>query len=117
MNIYLERGKLLLSQNRSKEAEKEFRQALASEPNNAIAMALLAECYIDAQRYAEALEMGEKAVGMGPTNPFLQYTLARTYFYNKKMKKNYYNSKQQQEIIKVRQRRLRTKYYISPDVN
>ena len=63
MNIHLERGKLLLTQNRSSEAEKEFKQALAADPNNAIAMALLAECYIDAQKYAEALEMSSESSG------------------------------------------------------
>ena len=86
MNIHLERGRLLLSQNRATEAEKEFKQALATDPNNAIAMALLAECYIERSRYAEALDTAKRAVGLGPTNPFLQYTLARAFFYNKKTK-------------------------------
>ena len=83
MNIHLERGRLLLTQRRTAEAEKEFRQALANDPHNPIVLALLAECYLDSKRFAEALELSQQAVGMGPTNPFLQYTLARAFFYNK----------------------------------
>lgn len=86
MNIHFERGRLLLAQRRIDEAEKEFKQALSVDPHNALALALLAECYLDTKRFEEALELSQQAIGKGPTNPFLQYTLARAYFYNKKLK-------------------------------
>ncbi|NBC07683.1 MAG: tetratricopeptide repeat protein, partial [Bacteroidetes bacterium] len=39
MNIHLERGKLLLAQNRLDEAERELKQALTESPDDGYAMA------------------------------------------------------------------------------
>ncbi|MCB0559051.1 MAG: tetratricopeptide repeat protein [Lewinellaceae bacterium] len=86
MNIHLERGKLLLAQNRLSEAEREFKEALAEQPNDAYAMAWLAECYLNGKRFAEALEISEAAMRFAPDSSFLLYTLARSYFYNKRIK-------------------------------
>lgn len=84
MNIHLERGKLLLAQNRLAEAESELKEALSQQPNDAYAMAWLAECYLNGKRFAEALEVSETAMRFAPDNSFLLYTLARSYFYNKR---------------------------------
>lgn len=86
MNIHLERGKLLLAQNRLSEAERELKEALSQQPNDAYAMAWLAECYLNGKRFADALEVSERAMGLAPNNGFLLYTLARSYFYNKRIK-------------------------------
>lgn len=86
MNIHLERGKLLLAQNRLEEAEQELKQALTEAPDDGYAMAWLAECYLSAKRFGEALELSERAMGYAPNNAFLQYTLARAYFYNRRTK-------------------------------
>ena len=86
MNIHLERGKLLLAQNRLDEAERELKQALTKSPNDGYAMAWLAECYLSAKRFDEALELSQRAMGFSPNTPFLQYTLARAYFYNRRTK-------------------------------
>ncbi len=85
MNIHLERGKLLLAQNRLAEAERELKEALAYAPEDAYAMAWLAECYLNGSRFREALELSERAMGYAPHNSFLLYTLARSYFYNQQV--------------------------------
>ena len=86
MNIHLERGKLLLAQNRLPEAERELKEALSQHPDDAYAMAWLAECYLNGKRFAEALEVSERAMRFEPNNGFLLYTLARSCFYNKRIK-------------------------------
>jgi tetratricopeptide (TPR) repeat protein len=87
MNLHLERGKLLLSQNRVGDAEAEFKKALERNPNDGYAMGWLAECAIQQKQYAQALEMAEYAMQREPTSDFLLYTYARSNFYNKKMAK------------------------------
>ena len=87
MEYHLQRGQLLLRQQRYTEAEKEFKQALSKHPDNPYAMAFLAECYLETSRYPEALQLAESAVGIDPEIPFLYYSLARAYLYNKKTDK------------------------------
>ncbi len=87
MNHHLERGRLLLEQNRLKEAEREFKQALAHDPHDTIALMLLAEVYIQDNRYTEALQYSQQAVSLEPEIPSLYYTLSRAYLYNKNTKK------------------------------
>ncbi len=86
MNHHLERGRLLLMQNRPKDAEIEFQKALQQDPQDAIAMALLAECYMESSRFPEALEMAKNAVHEEPEIPFLFYVLAKAQYYNKRIK-------------------------------
>lgn len=88
MDHHFERGRLLLSQQRYQEAEKELKQALSYQPNNPYIMALLAECYIETRRYAEALQLAQTAVSIEPEIPFLYYSLARAHFFNKQMDKS-----------------------------
>lgn len=86
MNPHLERGRLLLLQHRPAEAEKELRQALAADPDDAIALALLSECYLDTNRYPDALDAARQAIARMPEIPFLYYVLARAHYYNKQMR-------------------------------
>jgi tetratricopeptide (TPR) repeat protein len=86
MNVHLERGKLLLAQNRVREAEQEFIKALERNPNDGYAMAWLAECALHQKDFKKALELSEHAIALSPNNTFLLYTLSRSYFYNKKIK-------------------------------
>ena len=80
---YLQRGHFLLSQDRFELAEKEFKKALAEDPNNPFAMAYLAECYLETERRAEALKLAQQALGIEPESSFLFHVLARCYFFNK----------------------------------
>jgi Tfp pilus assembly protein PilF len=86
MNVHLERGKLLLAQNRLKEAEEELKQALGQTPDDGYTMAWLAECYLSGKDFSKALELSERAMSLSPNHPFLQYTLARAYFYNQRIR-------------------------------
>ncbi len=87
MNHHLERGRLLLEQNRLPEAEREFKQALSEDPNDAIALMLLAEVCIQDNRYVEALQYSQQAVSLEPEIPSLYFTLSRAYLYTKQPKK------------------------------
>lgn len=87
MNHHLERGRFLLEQHRLAEAEREFKQALALDPHDAIALMLLAEVCIQDNRYAEALQFSQQAVSLEPAIASLYFTLSRAYLYNKQPKK------------------------------
>jgi tetratricopeptide (TPR) repeat protein len=87
MNHHLERGRFLLEQHRLAEAEREFKQALAQDPQDAIALMLLAEVCIQSNRYAEALQYSQQAVRLEPEISNLYFTLSRAYLYNKQTQK------------------------------
>jgi len=78
-NPHLERARLLFSQDRRDLAEKELRQAIAHDPDEARAYALLALCMVDGdrERPAEAKEHALRAVGLAPDSPFNHYVVAR----------------------------------------
>lgn len=79
-NPYLERARLLFGQDRRDLAEKELRQAIGHDPNEAQAYALLALCLVDADTVkdaAEAKECAQRAVGLSPDTAFNHYVLSR----------------------------------------
>ena len=82
-NPYLERAQQLLQINRTADAETELRKALAENPNEAMALALLAECYVHDKKFAEAVEMAQKAVAAEAGEPLFYYVLGKCSFYNK----------------------------------
>ncbi len=75
-NPHLERGRLLLGQNRYELADKELRQALAVEPESAEAMGLLALCLSNQDRHREAVETVGGAVSREPDDPWVHYICA-----------------------------------------
>ncbi|MFN7117965.1 MAG: tetratricopeptide repeat protein [Saprospiraceae bacterium] len=87
MSRYHLLGRFLLEQNRLDEAEREFKKALAEDPQDAIAYMLLAEVYIQGNRFAEALDYSQQAVRLEPEMSSLYFTLSRAYLYNKNPKK------------------------------
>ena len=82
-NPYLERAHHLFQMDRLEEAEAEVRKALAQNPNDPMAYALLAECHIDKSEFGQALEMAKLAVSHGPNEPMFYYILGKSSFYNK----------------------------------
>jgi tetratricopeptide (TPR) repeat protein len=76
---HLARGQLLLEQSRYPEAEREFRQALAQEPNHAGAHALLALCLIERNQNAEATGEAQQAIHLDPEEWFGYYVLSLVY--------------------------------------
>lgn len=66
MSIHLERAQLLLAQSRAADAEQEAMRALASEPTDARALALLALSRIEQGKKKSAMEAAQEAVGLMP---------------------------------------------------
>jgi tetratricopeptide (TPR) repeat protein len=60
------RGRILLEQKRYADAEKYFREGLASDPNDAEAFYFLAVCQLNQDRPKEALETVERALEFSP---------------------------------------------------
>jgi len=66
MSAHLQRAELLLDQSRPAEAEREVSLALAREPENAHAHALLARSRLAQDRARDAVESARKAIGFAP---------------------------------------------------
>ena len=85
MAIYLERGKILLQQNRVDLAKQEFQKELTNNPNDAYAMGLLALCYSKEKENDKAIQFIEQAIGIDPTNIYLFYLQANIYLHANKI--------------------------------
>src|SRR3954469_5360212 len=75
MSEAMQRGLLLLGQNRAELAAEQFGRHLATDPNDAHAHALLAMCLSDAERFGDATHHAEEAVRLAPDFPFAHYAL------------------------------------------
>lgn len=80
MNPNLERAVLLLQQSRHELAEAELRQALAAEPDDSHAHALLALCLAHRENFGEASDEARQAVHLLPDFAFAHYALARVFY-------------------------------------
>jgi len=80
VNPNLERGLLLYQQSRHELAENELRQALATEPQDAYAHALLALCLAEREKFDEATNEAQHAIHLGPDFPFSHYAHARVLY-------------------------------------
>lgn len=70
MSVHLERARLLLAQSRPADAEQESMLALAQQPDDPQALALLALSRIDQGKKEAALEAAREAVGLAPDESF-----------------------------------------------
>ena len=80
MNPNLERALLLFQQSRHELAENELRQALASEPDDAYAHALLALCLSEREKFDEATSEARQAIQLAPDFPFAHYAHAHVLY-------------------------------------
>ena len=85
MDTHFERVRFYLQRDRPAEAETALADWMRQEPDNPLALALLAELRIEQERYAEALPVAERALAGSPNEPFLLYMLARSQFLNKRL--------------------------------
>ncbi len=79
MSQNLERGLLLYQQSRHELAEAEFRQALASDPHDPFAHALLGLCLANREEFQQATEEAQQAVHLAPDFSFAHYALAHVW--------------------------------------
>lgn len=79
MNPHLQRAFLLFEQSRHELAEGELRQALASEPDEAYAHALLALCLSERKQFKEATDEARQAIHLRPDLAFVHYALAHVF--------------------------------------
>lgn len=84
MVSHIKSAEFFLKQNRIDDAEKALRQALAEDPNDAYALALLANCSLAQKKLEEAQNLIERAFSFEPNNLFIIHTLAQVYFYGQK---------------------------------
>jgi tetratricopeptide (TPR) repeat protein len=76
MGVHFERAQLLFEQSRFEPAERELRQELAREPDNAMAHALLGLCLAEVGQYDRALASLRLAIHLAPDLAFAHYALA-----------------------------------------
>ena len=80
MNPNLERGLLLFQQSRHELAENELRQALAADPHDPFAHALLALCLNEREEFEAATTEVRQAIHLAPDFPFAHYAHARVLY-------------------------------------
>lgn len=73
MSAHLARARLLLAQSRPADAERETMLALATQPQDPDALALLALSRLEQNKRVEALAAAREAVGLAPDNAHLHY--------------------------------------------
>lgn len=76
MSVHLSRAQMLLQQSRPAEAEREAGLAIAQDPRDPMAHALIALCRVHAERGKEALEPARAAVGLAPDIAYFHYVHA-----------------------------------------
>jgi len=80
MNPNLERALLLYQQSRHELAEAELRQALAADPQDSYAHALLALCLTEREKFQDATAEAQQAIHLAPDFPFAHYAHARVLY-------------------------------------
>jgi tetratricopeptide (TPR) repeat protein len=74
VNAHIERGRMLAQGSHPDLAEKEYRQALALQPDSAYAHALLADVLRAQKRYDEALAEADESVHLAPEWGYVHYS-------------------------------------------
>jgi tetratricopeptide (TPR) repeat protein len=76
MSHHLSRAELLLAQSRPADAEREARHALGQDPDNPLALTVLARALVDQNREKEALDPARAAVAAAPDAAYVHHVLA-----------------------------------------
>lgn len=78
MSAHFARAQLLMAQSRPADAERELMLALASSPDDAAALALLALSRSEQRKGPEALAAAQAAIGLAPDEAYFHYVYAVT---------------------------------------
>jgi tetratricopeptide (TPR) repeat protein len=81
MSSHIERAQLLIHQSRYELAAKELQKALAGDPDEPVAHALMAVCLAEQKNFDQAYKEARKAVTLAPDLPYAQYVLAYVRFH------------------------------------
>lgn len=76
MSLHFEKARILINQGQLPLAERELREGLSQEPDDAMSHALLAIVLMHQKKDKEALNEAETAIGLTPASPFCHYILA-----------------------------------------
>src|SRR5262249_17165646 len=76
MSTHLERARLLINQARYELATKELQKALAADPDDPIAHALMAICLSEQKKFDQAYGEARQAATLAPDLPYAQYVMA-----------------------------------------
>jgi len=76
---HIERARMLISRNRHALAEEQLSLAMAEDPENPLALLLLALCLTKREAFAEASNAAELAVRCGPDNSYAHYMRAHVF--------------------------------------
>ena len=79
-NGHIQRARLLLSQGRIKDAEKEIGYALRETPDDADALLVLAECKIESKQFADAENLLNQSAGLNPESDRPHYLLGFVHY-------------------------------------
>src|SRR5688572_23850035 len=80
MNVSIQRALVLHQQGRHADAERELRHALAFDPHNADAHAMLALCLAERKDFSQAEHEADAAVGLAPDDGFAHYARAKVLY-------------------------------------
>ena len=80
MSALIERARLLMAQERHPQAAEVLREALADDPEDAEAHALLSWCLVRAKDLPGAEAAAKSAIGLAPDSPFVHFTHALALF-------------------------------------
>jgi tetratricopeptide (TPR) repeat protein len=76
MSSHIERARLLINQSRYELATKELQKALADDPDDPVAHALMAVCLAEQKKFDQAYGEARQAATLAPDLPYTQYALA-----------------------------------------
>ncbi len=80
MSSHIERARLLIHQSRYELATRELRKALADDPDDPVAHAMMAICLAEQKKFDQAYAEARQAATLAPDLPYAQYVLAYVRF-------------------------------------
>lgn len=81
-NQHIERARLLLQQQRYRDAETQAGIVLQQNPNDAEALQIIGHCRLDTKKTAEALQIFQQCLGLQPDDDYVHYLIAFCHYRN-----------------------------------
>jgi len=81
VDILLERAKVLVEQDRHKDAIQQLQQVLQQDPQNDFALSLMGRCYYNQKKFDEGMEFIKEAITIRANEDYYFYLLAFGHYY------------------------------------